>query len=767
MNNLKPYNNPAIVLGVTKPKPLLREPKMVVCDFETHAVNNGIVDVYLWGARPSFGDKKVVKGTNIYSFINYLNSLPGSFKVFFHNGSKFDFHYLLRMFTVKDKYGDFIFKQKFNESKKKILSKVDVSPYKELEIQRTRVLHSDDVDEKKINTWILKENEYSILIDNNKKIIQLKLGKPDINYRKKGIVNHTITFHDSLSIFKGSIAQFGDILNFPKLADFKGFLKIKRTYTDLNDFRKNVKNAEEHITYLQRDVDILYKYLMKMSELLPFQYWKATIASTAYSQFLRMSFCDYDKNKKPVPKNLWKLYEKITGSKIIPELKNERGGDFWLFRIGGNKYGYKSTRIAKKIFDVLFPTKWMNFKDETANVYRELRFYFRGGLTIANPNYQGLVLENTDIIKIDINSAYPTALVKQRFPIGAPVFKGGDFKLYTVTFKRNVQNQKYLPFLSEKDINNKNVYLQKIKKGDVFFVSSPELGEIEKIYGKKSFKKETMYAFDTVNGAEIFDTYIDYYWKLKNESKDKLTIIFAKLMLNSLYGKFGENNMRESKIFNPNNLENPFETERIVYKVQKFWPIAIATTGYVRMQLVKAVDNQFKNFHYCDTDSLFLSNFDKFKIPITKKLGGWNIEDQNITKFIARTSKQYGYQTGGKDKFTFAGIRNKTHTEEIEMYEGYVKKYSELSFDIMSKGGHIKGQIRPRRDIVWGRALEDYVKEIYEPHHTNYAYNPLCWFYVNPKKQSPKMTAKLVKKKYLKNKTKQLNKIYKALKINT
>lgn len=743
----------------------------IAADFETTQIDkNDCVFVYLWGVKESWGKQKTHHGTNIISFLEYIQSLERDITVFFHNGGGFDFHYLLMLFQLKDDDGNFIFTQHFYP--KRALKSIKSCEYKE-KIQEKN---------KGLRYTFLKANQYTLLANNNRVIISLKLGiesTKEKTFTSKGIsqtkkIVNTITFKDSFLLFGSSIKQIGKMLGMDKI-DFKGFLDITKPYPDVEDFRKNIHNAQEHITYLHQDVDILFQFIKKMATIFPMNYWKSTLASSAYHHFLRLSFCTYHPiTKKPVPGCLWKLWEKQTGIKIKTVELTKKGGNYWKFRLNVKKY--ISTKMAKIIFNKLFPFKWLNNiypKDDENDMdryyFEKMTPFYRGGLSYVNPDYQGLHLQDVNLSYVDINSSYPSVMMNCQLPIKGIKSQGNLYlaKIYPLT---NLVNKYGLPFLPTQEYIGgasgvRTVYPRTIKKGGWFYLPSPEIKRLKKYY-QGEFKEEVLFTFDSIKGSDLFKDYINHFWKLKSNATDGVQKFWAKIMLNAVYGKFGEKSHKESKIFNPNLTDNPWEQEEMVYKANKYLPLAIFITSYARCKLIDGVDYNVKNFIYCDTDSLIVNDAPSFNLPISNKIGEWKYEMVNISEAIVRTSKQYKLRdTNGNSKGAFAGTQSLQDQEIIQRDSGIsISSLPNLTFDLLLNGGMVGNQVRKNNKIRWGIALENYEKEVKPSWSFEYTFNKDLWFHLPKQPNIPwKKYKENIKDNYKLKYKSQIKKVYKIL----
>lgn len=171
----------------------------------------------------------------------------------------------------------------------------------------------------------------------------------------------------------------------------------------------------------------------------------------------------------------------------------------------------------------------------------------------------------------------------------------------------------------------------------------------------------------TFNDSIRFDGYVDHFYAMKNESeKGSPAYIFAKLFLNSLYGKFGANpdNYREHIIVSPAHIaiaEND-DYEHCAFigpwslcakpldeVKQHYYNVATAAsiTGFVRAMLWRAI-SQCKGVMYCDTDSIACQDTGKLKLHPTD-LGAWDVEAECDMAAIAG-KKLYAFKISHGDK---------------------------------------------------------------------------------------------------------------------
>lgn len=157
-----------------------------------------------------------------------------------------------------------------------------------------------------------------------------------------------------------------------------------------------------------------------------------------------------------------------------------------------------------------------------------------------------------------------------------------------------------------------------------------------------------------------FLDYVTSCYSSRLASKSPLEKTMWKLLMNSLYGKFGTTGNAQ-RLVDPESIPlgkrtgREFmvgdlmcvdeETEPPMY-ANILW--AAWTTALARIQLHKALMSVVKQGGtplYCDTDSIFYrSPVEKPLVPIGKALGQWKLEDL-VTHFEAKAPKVYKYRS--------------------------------------------------------------------------------------------------------------------------
>lgn len=327
-------------------------------------------------------------------------------------------------------------------------------------------------------------------------------------------------------------------------------------------------------------------------------------------------------------------------------------------------------------FDNLFP-------DIGEQLDRFIRKAFYGGFTWANPKYQNRTLEGG--ATFDKNSMYPGVMHSSSgylFPYGKPKYFKGAYKWdesHPLYIQRLIVSAKLKPNRWP-TINlgagfSRTGHSEYATELDMktLTLTYVDLNWLHKNYDIDYIEYIDGYSFKAKRG--MFDTYIDLYMSLKETAtrdKDPVKRQLAKLMLNNLYGKFGTNPIRLSKIpvldergklhyvDKHDFLCEFYRKKGIVYLKKKYIyehsgyiPVAVFTTAYARQELFSAIELVWEYFCYCDTDSIHIL-IQGLEIALKSldvhdtKLGAWKHEsswDKSI--FIrAKTYAEHVIENG-------------------------------------------------------------------------------------------------------------------------
>lgn len=338
---------------------------------------------------------------------------------------------------------------------------------------------------------------------------------------------------------------------------------------------------------------------------------------------------------------------------------------------------------------------------------QKIREAYFGGFTYANPLYKGIDI-NERIVVLDVNSMYPHVLRNMMLPYGEPFTHEGDYEDLNDKLK-----ERYPLYIQKFE-----AYSIKLKKGMVPTVLSKtkvfgggenyiteaydvrlsltnlDLERMFEHYDVEMYEPIEFVAFRAKKG--LFDGFIDKWMKVKKEGEGALRTL-AKLMLNSLYGKFGSRVLVTGKEPYICETTNKVLWRDIPPQLKKAVYTATATfcTSYARQILFSAINDNIDRFLYADTDSIHLLGDETPNIEVDpKELGAWKIE---------------GYATKG---------RYLCPKRYIENMEGYIKKNNK-SFEELYE------EISENHNMS-NYSLEDFKKDNKDKETLRYEYNHVC-----------------------------------------
>lgn len=313
------------------------------------------------------------------------------------------------------------------------------------------------------------------------------------------------------------------------------------------------------------------------------------------------------------------------------------------------------------------------------------RSFYKGGLNLYNDNYIGKIINKAGF-SIDLNSAYPTVMYKEKLPsyliamnekksIANYDYNNDDImSFFTMTIDN--ANNHILSKIESKVLRNAIVKYYNSKDGLVYY-NTVLLRLLSKITKQdfNSLPVESSATFECHHFGARYVIARNYFIKTQGKMKNKLAcdidtidplniemtnkpkparynfsdemVQGSKVLLNGIYGVPA---LRiHFDIFK--RVENDFENVKNGFS-NKERNIVFSTgvTAFAFHNLLsplqylspKEIDNYF---WYADTDSLYMDKraLDKFPKSMFHKmnLGAWDIEHENITKFYAFNHKKY------------------------------------------------------------------------------------------------------------------------------
>lgn len=362
------------------------------------------------------------------------------------------------------------------------------------------------------------------------------------------------------------------------------------------------------------------------------------------------------------------LSKMTIGSCALGDYKNIMGGD----------KGFRAT------FPVLTP------EDDAF-----MRHAYRGGFTYVNPKYASVELGEG--ISYDVNSLYPSVMASmdgQLLPYGKPVWFYGcpkpteDMPLWIAALdcsfhiKPNhipcIQMKGNLSFLpTEYVTDSKGVVTLTITSVDWELIQQQYDVDVECWHGGYMFKASN----------RLFREYVNKWVEVKNQATidgNSGMRTIAKLMLNSLYGKFATQTKVRNRKPEINKdgaisyVDLP-ETDRDPV----YLPVGCFITSWARYKTITTAQACGDRFIYSDTDSVKIIGTEPPNIDIDPvRLGAWK-DEGHFTRFKAIRAKTYIAEYDGKIEVHVAGLPARCH------------KY--VTFDNFRAGATYEGKLYQHR----------------------------------------------------------------------
>lgn len=303
-----------------------------------------------------------------------------------------------------------------------------------------------------------------------------------------------------------------------------------------------------------------------------------------------------------------------------------------------------------------------------ADYYAEMGRYYYGGRVECFT--KGII--DDEFIVIDIKSAYPDAM-QYLHPWGAQI-----------EYADNLDD------MTESEISRSFIEIECVSTGvfpmrdkglkfpadnirRTFFVTGWEyLAARDTGHLIRPVIKSVRYFNETIS----FGDYVDHFFEMKQQAEldgDGIKRLFAKIFLNSLYGKFAsnpdnyeefmtvpiaaladiENDWSICKLISEDTaiVNRPLEGEK-----HRYYDVAVAAsiTGFVRAHLWRSIQRAGK-VYYCDTDSIVCDHAGT--VDLGGNLGQWEIEARCNYGAIAG-KKLYAFQKiDGGFKIASKGVR--------------------------------------------------------------------------------------------------------------
>lgn len=251
--------------------------------------------------------------------------------------------------------------------------------------------------------------------------------------------------------------------------------------------------------------------------------------------------------------------------------------------------------------------------------------------------------EDTEGEQWDVNSMYPAVMLGEQYPISyrggwTTSYQPGTSSVWRIRYRQH--NQTIPPVLIFDGYSSESAA-----------VYGPEIDKLIEV----GADVEILEGYVFTDTANIFDKFVERYYTLRMDAKRKgntAIAYVAKLMLNSLYGKFGQRDRNVSlEPYDRERLEDHMRAGRDVYMLSPelmqvvttrlaphaFPAIAGLVTARARVKLYGLIEQAGEQYIYCDTDSVVTRG----PAPYTASdaLGGVKLEARGRVITIAKKIK--------------------------------------------------------------------------------------------------------------------------------
>lgn len=227
---------------------------------------------------------------------------------------------------------------------------------------------------------------------------------------------------------------------------------------------------------------------------------------------------------------------------------------------------------------------------------------------------------------------------------------------------------------------------------------------------------------------DLADYAKDIYKRREFTDEDGFERVALKYLLNSLYGKFSEGEMKNSLLFNPDETPISLEDrkrlrmeelfpgvwmkEREVYVPHRHVPLSAHITAIARRTLYDCL-SYCRDFHYCDTDGFSSSedlstDTDLGMLKLEKIVVEGDFVAPKFYRMAAKVLKKDGRWID-KEIIRGKGLSRLTPTRWNSLIEGNAIEFERMSRlrELYRSGSHIP------REEVYSKRIN--IKQIYEP----------------------------------------------------
>ena len=400
--------------------------------------------------------------------------------------------------------------------------------------------------------------------------------------------NHSITLRDSLKKLPAELRKVGKMIGCPKLESPRGSFEPGWS-KDLD-----LSEGSEDWIYIDRDAEIVARAMISLHE-------GQRTASTASG-------------------DAWQWAQRMIGI-------NPKTGKF---------------NPTDKKWDWYFPHL-------DVELDQFLRHGYAGGLNISAHPGHNIATADRPIVHEDVHNMYGSVLMWDPLPIGYPTVSDkwpcDDF-LYIahVSIKLRLKDGMLPWFQFKEGVDNMiegwphGTIVEETYHWHEMILTSVDLTTLSHFYEIEFCPDFQPMFWVFKSKAGIFREYLEY-WTEKKESSEKGSLEYtsAKLMINSLYGRFAlapETEDNELEFIEELDDWDWISTDTLNEDSDAYLPYAMFITSYARARLLENVMAVgCENVIHCDTDSVIHFGPPSKDVEHGEHLGTWGIESRPLEIF--------------------------------------------------------------------------------------------------------------------------------------
>lgn len=373
----------------------------------------------------------------------------------------------------------------------------------------------------------------------------------------------------------------------------------------------------------------------------------------------------------------------------------------------------------------------------------DIRQAYKGGFTYLSPWFRNQHVYGG--LTLDVNSLYPWVMYTCLLPYGYPMFYEGKYEpddrypLYIVHMKCCFKLKKgHVPCIQLKN-NRRYVETEYLTESmDAMGIDEPVELHLTSIDYQLFIDHYDIWDETYINGWKfkgavgMFKAYIDYWMHIKETTTGAMRQL-AKLMLNSLYGKFASNPVARQKvayldadgvvryeILTEKNYKD-YDLKEPELRDPVYTAMGCFITAYAREKTIRSAQSVYDRFIYADTDSLHLVGTDipeGLEIHPTK-LGAWKHEgnfidskyiraktymetmeefkEQSLKKYAQLMSQNYERINLGTYMMTREGDVIRIHDTKVTCAGMPDNVKESVTYDTFHSGSTFEGKLMPRR----------------------------------------------------------------------